>query len=163
VDWVPFVKADRDGPLGKLESAIPRSRYLQDILQTTLLWLYYDRGKYDLGLARINAFLVRYPQNRLYRQIKADFLFRKGDIPLARSIHEALRQEYLGLNRTYPSPAYLPIGYLSSVGNLAKIYASQKQPELLGSQLAIWRKPESEKVMDWIPASLKREVKSLKK
>jgi len=163
VDWIPFVKADEEGPLSRLESAIPRSRYLQDILQTTLLWLYYDRGKYNAGLAIIDAFLARYPQNRLYRQIQADFRFRMGDVEAARKIHEALEREYLGLHQAYPAPGYLPIGYLSSVGNLAKIYASQKQPELLRKQLAIWQTPESQSVMDWLPASLKQEVKTLRK
>lgn len=163
VDWVPFVKADQNGPLTRLEGSIPRSRYLRDILQTTLLWLYYDRGQYDAGLSRIGAFLARYPQNRLYRQIQADFLFRKGDVKGAQKIHESLKQEYLGMNKAYPAPIYLPIGYLSSVGNLAKIYSASKRLDSLQAQLAIWQAPDSKRIMDWLPASLKREVKSLKK
>ena len=163
VDWVPFVTADEEAPLAKLEKAIPESRYLREILQTTLLWLYYDREKFATGLGLIEAFLKRYPENRLYRQIQADFYFRKGDVALARSLHEELRREYTELGKAYPSPPYLPIGYLSSVGNLAKIYASQKQPELMEGQLKVWQAPEFRSLMDWLPSSLKREVKSLHK
>lgn len=162
VAWMPFVDADRAEPLRQLEAAIPRSRYLGEILQTSLLWLYYDAGLYQEGLARIDAFLSRYPENRPYRQIRADFFYRNGDMESARAIHQSLLAEYKDLGAACPFPACLPLGYLASVGNLAKIHATLKQPELLGMHLEIWRSSEFAGVMKWMPASLKREVASLK-
>jgi tetratricopeptide (TPR) repeat protein len=164
VDWIPFVaKADREKPLQDLESAIPKSRYLQEILRTSLLWIYYDLGRYDQGQKHIEAFLSRYPGNRPYRAMLADFRFRQGDVDSAARIHERLAAEYRGLQAIYPSPAFLPLGYLSSVGNLAKISASRKQSEPLKAQLAIWYSPQHSGMMKWLPASLRREVDSLKK
>ncbi|MDB5103429.1 MAG: hypothetical protein JWP91_1118 [Fibrobacteres bacterium] len=163
VEWMPFVKADREAPLRRLEASIPRSRYLREILQTSLQWIYYDLGRYDRGSGPITGFLARYPRNRLYRQMQADFRYRRGDLDSARRIHEDLVLEYRGLARIYPHPPYLPLGYLSSVGNLAKINAAQNRREALQSQLAIWHSPEYGGMMKWLPGSLRREVDSLKK
>lgn len=163
VEWMPFVAADRTAPLRRLETAIPRSRYLREVLHTSLLWLYYDAGRYGDGLRPIEAFLARYPGNRFYRKIQADFLFRKGALDSALGLQEGLAREYLGLRKICPSPACLPIGYLSSVGNLAKIHSSQKHPESLKRRLATWNSPEHGGTMKWLPGSLKREVRSLGK
>ncbi len=163
VDWLPFVKSDREKPLSQLEAAIPQSRYLQEILRTSLLWIYYDQGRYEDGIKPIEGFLARYPRSRPYRAMLADFRYRRGDLDSAQRIHEALTGEYLGLQRLYPRPAYLPLGYLSSVGNLAKIAASRKQKDRLNAQLAIWHSPAYSGMMKWLPASLRREVGSLKK
>jgi hypothetical protein len=162
VDWLPFVSPDRETPLKKLEQFLPKSRYLKEILQTSLIWVYYDGRQYGQGLAIIENFLIRYPKNRLYRQIQADFKFRQGDLPTALDIQKSLNQEYQVLRESFPSPNYIALGYLSSVGNLAKIYASQNQPELLKVQIGIWQAIEYQGAMDWLPASLKREVDSLK-
>lgn len=164
VDWLPFVaKADREKPLQDLETAIPQSRYLKEILRTSLLWIYYDLGRYDEGRKHIEAFLARYPGNRPYRAMLADFRFRQGDVDSAGRIHDRLAAEYRDLQAVYPSPGYLPLGYLGSVGNLAKISASKKQAEPLKAQLAIWYSPQYGGMMKWLPASLRREVDSLKK
>jgi tetratricopeptide (TPR) repeat protein len=163
VDWLPFVaKPDREKPLQALETAIPQSRYLKEILRTSLLWIYYDLGRYDQGQKSIEAFLARYPGNRPYRAMLADFRFRQGDVDSAGRIHDRLAAEYRDLLAVYPAPAYLPLGYLSSVGNLAKISASRKQAEPLKAQLAIWHSPRHGGTMKWLPASLRREVDSLK-
>jgi hypothetical protein len=164
VDWLPFVaKTDREGPLRELEAAIPQSRYLSEIFHTSLLWIYYDLGRYDLGLRPIGAFLGRYPGNRPYRAMLADFRYRRGDLDSAQRIHLALSAEYLGLRDRHPPSACLPLGYLSSVGNLAKIAASRKDGAGLDRELAVWRAPENRGIMKWLPASLRREVDSLKK
>jgi hypothetical protein len=163
VAWLPFVNADKDLPLRRLEAAVPRSRYLREILQTSLLWIHYDAARYDAGQKPIQAFLARYPRNRAYRQMLADFRYRQGDLDSARHLHEALLAEYQGLGRIYPSPACLPLGYLSSVGNLAKLDASQKRPELLERHLSIWHSSAYKDIMKWLPASLVREVDALRK
>ncbi|MEO6094281.1 MAG: hypothetical protein ABIQ80_00900 [Fibrobacteria bacterium] len=164
VDWLPFVaKADREKPLQALETAIPQSRYLQEILRTSLIWIYYDLGRYDQGQRHIEAFLARYPGNRPYRAMLADFRFRQGDVDSAGRIHDRLAAEYRSLQADYPAPFYLPLGYLSSVGNLAKISARRKQAEPLKAQLAIWYSPRHGGMMRWLPSSLRREVDSLKK
>lgn len=161
VAWMPFIEADKSEPLRRLESAIPRSRYLGEILQTSLLWLYYDAGRYGEGLERIDAFLLRYPRNRPYRQIRADFLYRQGALDSARAIHEALLREYQDLAGDCPIPSCLPIGYLASVGNLAKIHATANRPELLRKHVEIWRSSQYEDILKWMPASLVREVSAL--
>lgn len=163
MDWVPFVKGDMAGPLRRLETNLPRSRYLGDVLQASLLWLYYDAGRYDEGLRRIDAFLSRYPDNRAYRQIRADFLFRRGrddDLGAARAIHESLMAEYAALRLTCPEPTCLPIGYLSSVGNLVKIHARAGREELRRNYADIWFAEGFRPYHRWLPVSLKREVES---
>lgn len=163
VDWVPFVHADLSTPFQSLERSIPQSHYLQEILQTSLLWLYYDQGRLDLGLTLIARFLSRYPQNRLYRQIQADFEFRKGDFSKALNHQVELNLEYEKMLQADSNGKYLPLGYLSSVGNLAKVYHSLNQTDLLQKQLRIWHEARYTKFMVWIPSSLKSEVAGLKK
>jgi hypothetical protein len=169
LDWMPFVKAETAGPLKRLEESVPKSRYLAEVLQTSLLWLYYDAGRYDEGLSRIDAFLSRYPQNRTGRAMRADFLYRRAlarnpglrdtaDLVAARDIHEALRKDYEGRLATCPPPGCLPIGYLSSVGNLVKISGKLGRPDLRRKYATIWSSPQFEPYLSWMPGSLRREV-----
>ena len=166
VSWLPFVTADREGPLKRLEAAIPRSHYLKDVLETSLLWIHYDAGRYDAGLPAIRAFLARYPGNRPARAMLADFLFRKGgkaDLDSALALHLRLAAEYQSIFASARPGSLLPVGYLCSVGNLAKIYAARKESDALRGQLSIWNSPAHRGIMDWLPESLVREVGALKK
>jgi hypothetical protein len=164
VNWIPFVsKADRERPLRILAEAIPRSRYLKDVLHTSLIWIYYDLGRYPQGVEPINTFLAAHPRNRPYRAMLADFRYRQGDLDSAQRIHMALAAEYLGMGRKASVPGRLPLGYLGSVGNLAKISASRKRKDELDRHLAVWNSPEYGGILKWLPASLRREVDSLKK
>lgn len=164
VDWLPFVsKADRERPLRVLADAIPRSRYLKAVLHTSLIWIYYDLERYPQGVKPIDEFLVRHPRNRLYRAMLADFRYRQGDLDSAERLHQALMAEYLEIDKRHPLPGRLPLGYLSSVGNLAKISASRQRKNELERHLAVWNSPEYGGMMKWLPASLRREVDSLKK
>jgi hypothetical protein len=52
---------------------------------------------------------------------------------------------------------------LCSIGNLAKIYAARKQPDLLRRQLEIWDASRYAGVRTWLPASLVKEVEALRK
>jgi hypothetical protein len=168
IDWLPFVRADRAGPLRDLEAAVPRSRYLHATLLASLLWIYYDTGRYGEGMPAIRAFLARYPGNRVWRQMLADFHFRgaasgTGSLDSALSLHLALAAEYQSLATADPKPGRLPLGYLCSVGNLAKIHAALKQPERLREELGIWDSPRYAALRPWLPASLVREVDALRK
>jgi hypothetical protein len=168
IDWIPFVRADRAGPLRRLEAAVPRSRYLHATLLASLLWIYYDTGRYREGMLPIRGFLARYPGNRVWRQMLADFQFRgapagTGSLDSALALHLALAAEYQTLSATCPPPACLPLGYLCSIGNLAKIYAARKQPELLQRELDIWASPRYAMAKPWLPASLVKEVAALRK
>jgi hypothetical protein len=168
IDWLPFVRADRSGPLRRLEAAAPGSRYLHATLLASLLWIYYDTGRYRDGIPRIREFLARYPGNRVWRQMLADFHFRgapsgAGSLDSALSLHLALAAEYEDLTVTRSRPGCLPLGYLCSVGNLAKIYAARKQYEFLRKQLEIWDSSRYASVRPWLPASLVREVETLRK
>jgi hypothetical protein len=161
VDWLPFVNADAQAPLRRLEAAVDRSRYLRETLQTSLLWLYYDAGRFDDGLRRIDAFLLRYPGNRPWRQVRADFLYRKGSLPEARAIHELLLEEYTAMMAAGPPPHHLPIGFLASVGNLAKIHGKSGSADLRRKYVAVWSSPAYAPYMAWMPESLRREVSAL--
>lgn len=161
VDWLPFVHPDLDGPRDRLAAAVPRSRYLRGVLQTSLLWLYYDDGRFDQGLALIRTFLARYPENRLYQEMEADFRFRRKEFASARDLHESLKEEYVRVKNASACAACLPTGYLSAVGNLAKDYAALHQGDLREKHLRIWSSPEFTEVLPWLPASLRREVKAL--
>jgi tetratricopeptide (TPR) repeat protein len=163
VAWLPFVSGDREGPLKRLEASILRSRYLKDLLETSLLWIYYDAGRYDAGLPAIRRFLARYPRNRPTRAMLADFQFRKGDLDSALAIHLALAAEYQDLQASAVPGTRIPIGYLCSVGNLAKIYAAKGQKDALARQLAVWNSTAHSGIIDWLPESLVREVGALKK
>lgn len=158
VDWLPFVKADAQGPLRRLEKAVERSRYLRETLQTSLLWLYYDAGRFGDGLKIIDAFLYRYPENRTWRQMLADFHFRMGNLPEARAIHEDLLEEYQDRMDACPPPRCLPLGYLASVGNLAKIHGKSGEADLRRKYVAIWSSSRFEPYLTWMPGSLRREV-----
>lgn len=168
IDWLPFVRADRAGPLRRLEAAAPRSRYLAEPLSASLLWIYYDAGRYAEGIAAIRVYLSRYPGDRLWRQMLADFHFRgaasgAGSLDSALAIHLALAAEYRTLADAGRHPSRLPLGYLCSVGNLAKIYAARKQGGDLAGQLEIWSSPRYAGLSKWLPASLVREVEALRK
>lgn len=160
VAWLPFVKADAQAPLRRLEAAVDQSRYLRETLQTSLLWLYYDAGRFDDGLRRIDAFLSLHPGNRTWRQVRADFLFRKGNLAEARAIHEALLEEYTALKTACPPPHCLPLGFLASVGNLAKIHGKSGNADLRRKYVAIWSSPSNAPYLRWMPGSLKREVEA---
>jgi hypothetical protein len=161
VAWLPFVKADAGAPLRRLEAAVEASRYLRETLETSLLWLYYDAGRYEEGLRRVDAFLSRHPGNRTWRQMRADFLFRRGDLAEARALHESLLEEYSGLMEQCPPPRCLPLGYLSSVGNLAKIHGKTGSAELRRKYVALWSSSRFSPYLSWMPGSLRREVDAL--
>jgi len=162
-DWLPFLRADMDGPVRRLENALSRSRYLREVLQTSLLWLYYDEGRFGEGLALIRGFLSRYPGNRLYRQILGDYHFRSGSLDSARAVQESLLAEYSAMGAKRAPPGCLPLGYLSAVGNLVKIHSALGQEHLRRKYLVIWSESGFREVMPWLPASLRREVKALEK
>jgi hypothetical protein len=151
-----------------LEAAVPRSRYLHATLSASLLWIYYDSGRYAEGMPAIRGFLARYPGNRTWRQMLADFHFRgarsgAGALDSALALHLALSAEYRALAAEYPPPAYLPLGYLCSVGNLAKIYAAQGKRDLFERELGIWYSPGYAGLRNWLPGSLVREMETLRK
>lgn len=174
LSWVPFVEADAASPLARLEASVPKSRYLAEVLQTSLLWLYYDARRFEEGLRRIEAFLSRYPDHRTARAMRADFLYRRAlarralaqkkglpdtlDLFAARDIQESLRKEYEIRLETCPSPKCIPLGYLASVGNLVKIYGKLGQPDLRRKYATIWSSPKFRPFLSWMPGSLKREV-----
>jgi hypothetical protein len=168
IDWLPFVRADRAGPLRDLEAAVPRSRYLHATLLASLLWIYYDTGRYRDGMPAIRAFLARYPGNRVWRQMLADFHFRgapseAGSLDSALILHHALADEYQSLGSADSLAHRLPLGYLCSIGNLAKIHAARGETEALRRQLRIWDEPRYAASKPWLPASLVREVEALRK
>jgi hypothetical protein len=169
VDWLPFVEADPEGAMRRLESAVSRSRYLREALQTSLIWLYYDARRLEEGMALIDGFLARYPANRTYRQIRGDFLFRRAmfsrdssaarmDLVRALDIHDSLLAEYGRLLGSCPPPGCIPIGYLSAVGNQVKLHARLGHPDLLRKHIGIWSSSKFAPYLSWVPGSLRREV-----
>lgn len=174
VDWLPFVEADPEGAMRRLETAVSRSRYLREALQTSLIWLYYDARRLEEGMALIDGFLARYPANRTYRQIRGDFLFRRAmysadssaarqDLVKALDIHDSLLAEYGRLQESCPPPECIPTGYLSAVGNQVKIHARLGHPDLRRKHIGIWSSSKFAPYLSWLPESLRREVDSQRK
>ncbi len=158
LDWLPFTHSDTEKPKKLLENTAIKSRYLSTILQTSLIWLYYDAKTYDKGLSLIQGFLLRYPENRMYKQIQGDFFYRKGDFINARASYENSREKYAQLNLEKVSEHYLPLGYLCAVGNLIRINEVLHDNAAKQNYLHIWSTPQNQAIKPWLPESLTKDL-----
>jgi hypothetical protein len=114
-----------------------------------------DARRFDPAASIAEAFLARYPENRLAREMRGSLLFRRGDAAEALAEHERLREEYAELSKT---PNRLPLGYYRAVGNLARIRASRgdaREAEVLRVE---WRRGLRGPAGPWLPAGLKADL-----
>ncbi len=156
IRFLPFVNPNADLPFQRLEAAVNNSRYLHDGLRVSVFWIHVDRKETDSALKIVDAFLMRYPNNRLARQMRGSALYRGGRLNEARLVYEGLLPEYTALKTT--SPNFPAIGYSSSVGNLARIYFGLGMKAQAGARLAEWRALCRSGLEPWLPTSLKKDL-----
>ena len=161
ISFLPFVNPNPGRSLRNLRTAAENSRYLRDVLRASAFWIHFDRGEMDSALTITDGFLLRYPENRLARQMRGDALFRMGRLSEARSAYETLLREYASLQDSCRS--CLPIGFACATGNLARIYAGLGLKPLADEYLRKWKSLEAGKVGPWLPGSLKRDLSKLSK
>ncbi len=160
--WLPFVKnRDRTQLVAFLERHYRRSPYLGPLFRNSLIWAYFDAGNFQKGLSHIDAKLADHPENRLLRQMRADFLYRLNDFEGARALYETSKNEYAGISSLEKSNGYVPIGYLSSAGNLARIYRKLGDKEKEIRHLAIWNSEAAKPSHPYLPESLKKDLERL--
>jgi tetratricopeptide (TPR) repeat protein len=158
---IPLVEPNLNVPMQRLQVAADSSRYLRDLLRSSLFWMRVDHGEADSALRIPDEFLKRYPRNRLARQMRGSGLFRAGKLSEARLIYEELLQEYALLNLS--TSKNLPLGYYKAAGNLARIYSGLGLKHEASAKLALWQKALDSGLSPWLPATLKRDLERLKK
>ncbi len=161
IRFLPFVNPNTDGPLRQLQASANQSRYLHDGLLVSVFWIHVDRNEIDSALKITDGFLLRYPHNRLARQMRGSALFRGGRLPEARSVYEELLREYEVLKDSLP-PGNLPIGYYCSVANLARIYSGLGLSSQAKIKLEEWQKARNSSLESWLPSSLKKDLERLR-
>jgi hypothetical protein len=130
LDWIPFIKVDEKSPRIFLEKNVQFSRYLSVLFTTPLIWMQFDAGLNRQGLKMTKNFLNKYPQHRLYRMIEADFHYKMGNYQEAARIFEAIKAEYLQIYQNSPDIKCIRINYLSTVGNLIRVYDKSGKVDL---------------------------------
>jgi len=157
--WLPFVDTDRTKPRKFLENHYHKSRYLSPIFLTPLIWMKFDNGLYHEGLDLTRNFLKKYPDNRIFRLIEADFLYKLKEYEKAAAIFETIKLEY---HQMYSHPSrdhFIQIGYLSAVGNLVRIYHDTKNKDGYIKNATIWFSKETKNNRKWLPKSLIKDLK----
>ncbi len=151
---LPFVDAV-DFPLAEFQRAADASPTLRDMFLSSLFWIHVDKGRIEPALRIAEAFLERYPGNRLAREMHGSALYRGKRLMEARAEYENLREEYRGLKK---APERLPLGYYRAVGNLARIYAALGRGPEAEARLAEWNRAGRSGVVPWLPVSLKEDL-----
>jgi tetratricopeptide (TPR) repeat protein len=162
----------------RLREAAQRCRRMQPLFMTAWIWTQFDLARWPAGLETVDRYLQSYPDHRLYRQMRGDFLFRSGR-------HAEALDAYRKALNLYPTPAtqvaqitgvtqpesasvrpmpttIAPIGYLSCIGNLARIHAALGQKDSARHYLELWEAPRFKPFDPWLPASLKKALKPLR-
>ena len=158
---LPFVGA-AEFPVAEFRQAADASGGLRDMFLSSLFWVLLDPANnrnpgenLKAALRIADAFLERYPGNRMGREMRGSALYRAGRFQEARAEYENLREEYQGL-RKYPGR--VPLGYYRAVGNLARIYAALGMRPEAEARLAEWNRAGRSAVGPWLPASLKEDL-----
>jgi len=162
-DWVPFVSGDSKKARSKLLQNYKKSPYLGNIMLNSLIWMYFDEGLYKEGLVLTDTFLKKYPNNRLFRSIRADLMYKLGRNKESKNLFEEIKKDYETLYETYPSNKCIKIPYLSILGNLARVnheLGNEKEKE---KYLKIWFSKETKKVEKWLPKSLVEDLTRFEK
>lgn len=130
---------------------------LRDLFLGPLFWIHVDRDRHEAADSLTRAFLRRYPDNRLARQMRADGLFHAGALEPALAEQERLRGEYRALR----VPESLPLGYYRAVGALARLQAARGRPGEAGALREEWRRAEDGDLGPWLPPSLRKDLRNL--
>lgn len=150
--WLPFVSDDRPSHLKSLLDGALQSKWFWPLFTTSLSWMYYDRGEYDLAIELVDKALAKVPGHPVFLQIRADMLYRKGNFSEAAKIYEASASDYL--NRSGKS-----IRYWCAVANLVRIYHDGKNEEASSTWKKELQSEEFKKIRKWMPHSLMDDLK----
>ncbi len=153
--WVPFKSDHRKEYLATLDSASMTSEVFWPLYLTPLIWMYYDKEDYSMGLNLAERGLKKAPGHPVMLQVKADMLYRLKRYDEAAKIYEQSAADYM--KRTGAS-----IRYWCAVLNLVRIYHDMGDEE----KAAAWRaKLDDEKfrgLRHWMPGSLVDDLKKRK-
>lgn len=159
LDWIPFVNPDLKSKRQFLHNHYQTSRYLSVLFGTPLIWMFFDAGEINQGLAMAQGFLEKHPQNRIYRLIEADFYYKLQDYQKAAHLFERVKGEYQEAYAKMGNHKCVKINYLCAVGNLVRVYAALGMASKQKENAAIWFSQETKQVQQWLPASLKKDLK----
>ncbi len=121
--WLPFIQDKRDEGIKLIEKSIDHSKYMKFALINSLLWIYYDHGKYNKALKLCEKVLTDYPGHRIFLQAKMHILYKKGDYNASRDIAIKLIKEW-------KDKEVIPVNMLNVKIKLAIIYYSMGKKEL---------------------------------
>ncbi len=161
LNFLPFLSSNASLPLQRLEQSTRESRYLKDLLQSSIFWIRFDRKEIAEALKIADDFLIRYPKNRLVKQMRGDALIRAGRWVEARKVYESLLADYQAMQSLSENRKNIPIGYFCSVGNLFRIYSGLGRKDLANTKWKEWKLSQSDDISPWLPPSLKKEVARL--
>ncbi len=159
VSWLPFVAKTDPSQLAYLESVFRRSPYFSEALRLSLIWLYFDAGRYRDGLRLSEETLQKYPKNRVYSQIKADMLSKLGLNDSAAQLYLISLKDYQNLREQQLKPGNLPIRECSAIGNLVRINAALGYPIKAKQYKTMFFKSCSAELKPWMPNSLLQDLK----
>lgn len=145
--WVPFRSDHRKEYLAVLDSASKSSVRFWPLFLTPLVWMYYDKGDFKMGLKLAERGLAKAPNHPVMLQIKADMLYRLKRYDDAAAIYEQSAADYL--KRTGAS-----IRYWCSVLNLIRIYHDAGKADKAKSWRQKLNDPKYKALEHWMPGSL---------
>jgi hypothetical protein len=153
-DKIPFVGAT-DFDTDAFERAAEATPTFRNMLLGSLFWIHLDQSRYAAAEEIADDLLLRYPGNRLVRQMRGAALYRGGKLEAAQDVFESLKVEYAALPA---SPVQLPLGYYRNVGNLARVKRAAGDEAGTVVLIGEWRRAEQAGLMPWLPQVLRREL-----
>ena len=168
---LPFMGA-AEFPLAEFGRAADASPTLRDMFLSSLFWVLLEnretgvrgeKGEAEAALRIPEAFLGRYPGNRLAREMRGSALYRAGRFTEARAEYENLRGEYwvVGPGNAKAFPERLPLGYYRAVGNLLRAQTAlgnRRESEALRKE---WNRGLAGPSGAWLPTGLKEAIDRL--
>lgn len=158
LERLPFVPGP-EFPVASFREAAEAAPASRETLLFSLFWVHVDAGSLDSAAAIIDAFLGRYPENRMGRELRGSLAFRAGDPAASRAEYEKLREEYARVAR---EPGLLPLGYYRAVGNLARARAAAGDLEEAAALRAEWNRGLAGPSGPWLPSGLRAELAALR-
>jgi len=134
--YAPFVRFKIDD----LKTGFEHSKIFSPVLGNSLIWILYDKKKYDDALAIADTLLERYHEHPIFLQVRADMLFKLGRVQEAVAIYK--ESEVL-----YAKRAANSIRYWCAVANLSKMTGDAVWKEKLQSK-------EYKRIKHWMPKGI---------
>jgi tetratricopeptide (TPR) repeat protein len=115
--WLPFIQDRREQGISEMTLALKTSKYLRFGLLNSLLWVYYDNGRFREALALCEQALKNYPDHRIFSLIRMHILYKLKD-------YEAALTGAQVLLKAYDKYEEVPVNYNSIKIKMALIYYS---------------------------------------